>query len=583
LRMNAHPPSLNSNRPGKLLTHLASASLLVATLVVETKLSLYIGRGTSFLEFIPAIIVISYLEDRLIALAATFVMVAVGLWVRGILHTPISTEDWMPAILLLVSGGMIALMFHRLRQDLRQLLHIAEARLAAVEATESRYRWAFERAAIGFANTNGNGELLQSNRRLCDMTGYNEEELAQLRLKTLVHPADRDTLADLLAGLGNDTASFGSEIRLLRKDGTVFWARLTLSSSVPDGVLPESIFVVVDDISERRTAREALRAQKEWLDLALSAGRLGTWRIDLKDESVTGSGTFWDILGLAPAPRRRLEELAAVVHPADWPKLAAPRKLASVTNYDAEIRIRRPDGHIHWIALRGREEEQDDGPQRIGVAADLTDRRQTTLLRAAAKKRERIMLEQRHRLNNLFPVITALVNMINAPDNNIASYKKTLIDRIRALEATHMLLSRDGDVSAMLHDLVVQELQPHMEARDISVSGPSVKMAGGAAESFAMVVHELTTNSVKHGALGDSKGRIEVKWSFASEDAGGDVVFDWVESGRQRTSNVVRPGFGSMIIGVDGAPLVGHSPKLEISDHGLRYSLRLSRKEIGPS
>lgn len=580
--MNSHSRRWNSDPSARLLTHIASASVLFATLIFETKASVYIGEGSSFLEFIPAIIIISYLEDRAPALAATILMVAAGLWARGTLHGQISSEDWARAILLLVSGGVIAMTFHRLRQDLRELLEIAEVRLSAVEATESRYRWAFERAAMGFANTNEDGELLQSNRRLCEMTGYKEEELAHLRLRTLVHPADRDALAQLLAGLGNDSASFASEVRLTRKDGTAFWARLTLSSSMPDGVLLESIFVVVDDISERRAAHEALRAQKEWLDLALSAGRLATWRIDLKDGIVTGSGTFWDILGLPPAASRRLEDLTAVIHPADWPKLLASRKLASVTNYDVEIRVRRPDGHIRWVALRGREEKYDDRLQRLGVAADLTERRQTTLLRAAAKKRERIMLEQRHRFSNLFPVITALVNMVDVPENNVAKYKETLIDRIRALEATHLLLSRNGNASGMLHDLVVQELQPYMGTRDISISGPSVVISGGAAESFAMIVHELTTNSLKHGALGDPKGRIEVNWTFASEDAGSDIVFNWVESGRRRTSSVVRHGFGSMIIGVDGAPLVGHSPKLEISDRGLRYSLRLSRKEIGP-
>ena len=314
----------------------------------------------------------------------------------------------------------------------------------------------------------------------------------------------------------------------------------------------------------------------------MSAGRLATWRIDLKDGIVTGSGAFWDILGPPPAGSRRLEELSAVVHPADWPKLAVSRKLASVTNYDVEIRVRRPDGHIRWVALRGREEKYDDRLQRLGVAADLTERRQTTLLRAAAKKRERIMLEQRHRFINLFPVITALVKMVNVPENNVARYKETLIDRIRSLEATHLLLSGNSSGSGMLHDLVVQELQPYMGTREISVSGPSVTMSGGAAESFAMIVHELATNSLKHGALGDLKGRVEVNWTFASEDAGGNIAFDWVESGRRRPSKVVRHGFGSMIIGVDGAPLVGHSPKLEMTDHGLRYSLRLSRKEIGP-
>ncbi|TIM13420.1 MAG: PAS domain S-box protein [Mesorhizobium sp.] len=580
--MNWQSRRSDLNPTGRLLTHIASASVLAATLIFETKASAYIGEGSSFLEFVPAIIIISYLEDRGPALAATILMVAAGLWTRSTLHGQISGEDWARAILLLISGGVIAMTFHRLRQDVRELLEVAEARLAAVEATESRYRWAFERAAMGFANTNEKGELLQSNRRLSEMTGYEEDELAQLQLETLVHPDDRDALAQLLAGLGKDSASFVSEVRLSRKNGSAFWARLTLSLSVPDGVLSETIFVVVDDISERRAVHEALRAQKEWLDLALSAGRLATWRIDLKDGIVTGSGAFWDILGLPPAGSRRLEELSAVVHPADWPKLAVSRKLASVTNYDVEIRVRRPDGHIRWVALRGREEKYDDRLQRLGVAADLTERRQTTLLRAAAKKRERIMLEQRHRFINLFPVITALVNMVNVPENNVARYKETLIDRIRSLEATHLLLSGNSSGSGMLHDLVAQELQPYMGTREISVSGPSVTMSGGAAESFAMIVHELATNSLKHGALGDSKGRVEVNWTFASEDAGGDIVFDWVESGRRRPSKVVRHGFGSMIIGVDGAPLVGHSPKVEMTDHGLRYSLRLSRKEIGP-
>ncbi|QPC91661.1 PAS domain S-box protein [Mesorhizobium sp. INR15] len=571
---------LNSSVSGTPLAHVASILVLAASVVFEATNSMHVGQDGAFISFIPAIIVIVYLEGRVAAITATLVMAAAGLWAQSVLNGQISSEDWTRAILLLVSGGVIASIFHRLRQDLRAALEIAEARLAAVEATESRYRWAFERAAMGFANTNRRGELLQSNRRLCEMTGYDENELSQLQLEALVHPDGRGALLELLRGLGDGAASFGAEVRLLRKDGTTFWARLTLSSSWHEQLLAESVFVVVDDISERRTAREALRAQKEWLDLALSAGRLGTWQIDFKDGTVMGSGKFWDILGLPPVPTRRLEELSAVVHPADWPKLAASIKKSSEANYDTEIRVRRGDGHVRWIALRGREEKHGDRPLRIGVAADLTERRQTTLLRAAVKKRERTMLEDRHRFSNVFPVITALVKMINAPENNVVKYKEMLIDRIRTLEATHLLLSRHAGTSGELHDLVAQELQPFVETRDIAVAGPSVMMPAGAAESFAMILHELTTNSVKYGALGDSHGRVEVNWGFGSGEAGDDIVFDWVESGQRKITNTVRHGFGSMIIGMDGAPLVGHSPKLEISEHGLRYSLRLSRKEI---
>ncbi|WP_434721503.1 PAS domain S-box protein [Mesorhizobium sp. RIZ17] len=571
---------LNSTVPGTPLAHVASAVILAVSIVFEATNSIHVGQDGAFISFIPAIIIIVYLEGRSAAIAATLVMAATGLWARQALNSQISYEDLTRAILLLVSGGVIATIFHRLRTELSEALRIAEARLAAVQETESRYRWAFERAAMGFASSNRRGELLQANERLCELTGYETLELAQLQIEELIHPDDRDEVQGFLRDLGSDAAAFGAEVRLLRKDGKTFWARLTLSSSPHDEVFADSVFIVIDDISERRTAREALRAQKEWLDLALSAGRMGTWRMDFRDGTVTGSGKFWDILGLPVGPTARLEDLSAVVDPADWPKLAGSMKPSTTANYDIEIRIRRQDGHVRWIALRGRKEKYDDRSLYIGVAADLTERRQTTLLRAAAKKRERTMREERHRFSNLFPVITALVKMINVPGNDIAKYKEMLIDRIRTLEATHLLLSRRSSTSGMLHDLVSQELQPFAETRDIRIVGPSLVMPAGAAESFAMVLHELTTNSVKHGALGDTEGRVEVTWSFASADAGGDVVFDWVESGQRKLAGIVRHGFGSMIIGVDGAPLVGHSPKLEISERGFRYSLRLSRKEI---
>ncbi|MBZ9673819.1 PAS domain S-box protein [Mesorhizobium sp. B2-1-8] len=579
--MNWHQRTANPNGARSPLTHLASLAVLVTSITVEVTGAAKVGQDATFIAFIPAIIIIVYLEGRAAALVATLLMAAAGMSARGLLVGQIPAADWTRAILLLLSGWTTVLTFHRLSQDLHAAVEVAEARLAAVEAVESRYRWAFQHAAMGFANTNQSGELLQSNPRLCEMTGYSEGELARLRLSELVHPDDRDAFGATLERLDADGSSSSSEVRLSKKDGTTFWTRLTLSSAASDGVPSRSVFVVVDDISERRSAREALRAQKEWLDLALSAGRLGTWRIDRQDATVTGSAKFWDILGMPPGAVRRLEELAGVVHPADWPKLASSTRHATSMNYDAEIRVRRAeDGNMRWIALRGREEIQDSRAVRVGVAADLTERRQTTLLRAAAKKRERLMLEQRHRLSNLFPVIMALVKIVKAPGNDVALYKQTLLDRIRALEVTHLLLSRHAGSSALLHDFVTQELRPYMDTHDIKITGPAVMMPAGPAESFAMILHELSTNSVKYGALGGSRGQLEVQWAYESEDASSDIVFNWFESGQRQTSTAVRRGFGSMIIGLDGAPLVGHSPKLEILERGLRYSLRLSRKEI---
>ncbi|TGP44357.1 PAS domain S-box protein [bacterium M00.F.Ca.ET.230.01.1.1] len=578
--MGLHLRRLVSRLQGMSLAHMASMLVLIVTVVFEISNLAQAETEATFISSIPAIIVSVYLVGRNAAIVATLVTAAAALGAARILRGQVPAEDWLRAIFLLVSGFMIAFMFHRLRQDVSRVLEIAENRLSAVEATESRFRSVFERAAIGFANTNENGELLQANRRLCELTGYSEADLAHVPLARLIHPDDRVGIVEALADQGKSGTRFDAEVRLFRKDGSPFWARLNLSSYRSDGLLSESAIVVVDDISDRRAAREAIRIQKERLDLALSAGRLGTWQIDLKSEVVTGSDKFWEILGLPQASGRPLDELAAVVYPADWPKLAVPRASVPTTNYDVEVRVRRSDGTVRWVALRGREERYNDQQLLIGIAADLTERRQTTLLRATVRRRERILIEQRHRFSNLFSVVTALVKMVEVPGNSVTKFKEDLIDRIRALEITHTMILRSGS-SVLLQDLVVQELLPYLETRKIVTHGPDVSMSNGAAETFAMIVHELATNSVKHGVLGGSRGRLEVRWVYASDnEAGDDVVFDWIESGSRRKAKDIGHGMGSMILGVNTAPLIGHSSKLEIFEGGLRYSLRLPRREI---
>ncbi|WP_246674888.1 PAS domain S-box protein [Mesorhizobium sp. B4-1-3] len=562
---------------------MASMSVLIFTVIFEISSITQAETEETFISAIPAIIIAVYLVGRNAAIVATLVAAAAGLAAARILRGQVPAEDWLRAIFLLVSGFMIALVFHRLRQDVSRALEIAENRLSAVEATESRFRSVFERAAIGFANTNEKGELLQSNRRLCELTGYSEAELAHVPLERLVHPDDRAGVVEALADQGRSGTPFDAEVRLLKKDGSPFWARLNLSSYRSDGPLSESAVVVVDDISERRAAREAMRIQKERLDLALSAGRLGTWQIDLQSEVVTGSDKFWEILGLPGATSRPMDELAAVIYAADWRKLAVPKASGPTTNYDVEVRARRSDGTVRWVALRGREEQYNDQQLLIGVAADLTERRQTTLLRATVRRRERILIEQRHRFSNLFSVVTALVKMVEVPGNSVTKFKEDLVDRIRALEITHTMISRRTASPILLQDLVVQELLPYLKTRTIRTHGPDVVMSSGAAETFAMIVHELTTNSVKHGVLGGSRGRLEVRWAYALDsdsEASADVVFDWIESGSRRKAKNIGHGMGSMILGVNTAPLIGHSSKLEIFAGGLRYSLRLPRREI---
>ncbi len=490
----------------------------------------------------------------------------------------------LSSVQLLICGAGIAVL---LRQHLpqaraRQALAPAAAPPAVAEAGgASRQRYAFDHASDGLAILGAGGELLETNLRLRDMAGRDETARPPGHLEELILAEDRLACRRNLERLVAEGGPVEFQARLDRRDGGRIWTRIILSLCPADGDLPRTILAEVRDVTERQ---QRLGVEKAFLDLALAAGRLGTWQIDTRRKLVLGSDKFWSILGLPPASTRSLDALSAVVHPADWSRFVAYGAGDASGDRQLEFRVRRADGHIRWVALRACE-PSPGGAMRTGIASDVTYRRERIRLRAAARRRKGAVLELRHRLCNLFPAVIALVKLMEAPEDDVPGYKQSLIARIRALEATHQLLSRHGTWAAPLRDIVVQELKPYQRLNNFTISGPPISMSDGAAEGFVMIVHELATNAVKYGALGHANGHVDVKWWFdESPEFAGDLHFEWVETGRRPgIVNRNRRGFGSNILGIRGTPLVGRSASMELLNGGLRYSLHLSRNDVASS
>jgi PAS domain S-box-containing protein len=130
--------------------------------------------------------------------------------------------------------------------------------------SEGRFRATFEQAAVGMAHVGVDGGWLRVNDRLCDIVGYPREELLGLRFQDITHPEDLETdlgyLRRLLAG---EVETYSTEKRYIRKEGSIVWINLTVSS-VRDEVSgkPAYFITVVEDISQRKRAEEALRASE---------------------------------------------------------------------------------------------------------------------------------------------------------------------------------------------------------------------------------------------------------------------------------------------------------------------------------
>jgi len=144
------------------------------------------------------------------------------------------------------------------------LMHedITERKQAEEELRESeeRFRRTFEQAAVGIAHVGTDGHWLRVNRRLCDIVGYEKEELLGLTFQDITHPDDLETdlegARQLLAG---EIETYSSEKRYFRKDGSTVWIYLTVSLVRSPSDEPRYFISATEDITERKRVEEAQR------------------------------------------------------------------------------------------------------------------------------------------------------------------------------------------------------------------------------------------------------------------------------------------------------------------------------------
>lgn len=148
----------------------------------------------------------------------------------------------------------------------------------ALRHSEERFRAIFEQAAVGMSLLNLEGRWLRVNQKLCEITGYDQEELLQKTFQEITYPEDleRDLnyVRQLLSG---EIETYLMEKRYIRKDKSVIWVEITVSlvrdqshstiqqrscSKLGD---PKYFITVVEDIRERKQVEMALQERAKEL------------------------------------------------------------------------------------------------------------------------------------------------------------------------------------------------------------------------------------------------------------------------------------------------------------------------------
>src|SRR6185437_2300964 len=128
----------------------------------------------------------------------------------------------------------------------------------------ARFRAVFDGAAIGIALVDPTGRPVQCNQALEDILGYTEAELTCMKFPDFTHPDDVQADLDLYQELINGKRDhYEIEKRYKRKDGQTVWGHLTVSMVQSQSNRPQLMVGMVEDISARKSAEEALRESEE--------------------------------------------------------------------------------------------------------------------------------------------------------------------------------------------------------------------------------------------------------------------------------------------------------------------------------
>ena len=196
------------------------------------------------------------------------------------------------------------------------------------------------------------------------------------------------------------------------------------------------------------------------------------------------------------------------------------------------------------------------------------------LVAALLRREDRQLLsfrELQHRSQNLFAVIEAIASRTLIEGQTIANAKEVFAGRLHALARTHSMLANNAFLGAPLKEIVAQEITSFSD--QVTVTGCDIAVNTRAAESFALIIHELATNAVKYGALSTRQGRVAIQCSIDGANGRGQLRFEWTESGGPPVSPPARKGFGSTIL-FEVAKQFSQDVQAKFSPEGLTYQLR---------
>lgn len=425
-----------------------------------------------------------------------------------------------------------------------------ELRVAQLALVESRDRLSdlYEFAPIGYLTLDSGGVIRQSNLAAAQLLGPHRQRLLGKRLAAFIVPEDADRFDHHFKAALLSEPKTQCELSVRRQDRQCSLLRLRLEtirlrgSAMASGE-PASCQIALIDITDasqdrvrlhelnrgleqaviRRTADlsesvATLRTHEQRLGLALDAGRMGTWTLDLLARQVWRDERHQRLYGGSlDTAHDSIDGWLALLHPEDRERMAAVLSRA-ISGADpvisAEYRILWPDGSAHWLAVRGRVLFDARGKPRqiVGVEQDIDERKslEMEVLHIADREQRRIGQELhddiQQRLTGLGLMAASLCDTLG-PESTPASVLcarltqglEDTTERINRLSHGLVPLELEGDgLLVALHRLALSTNTPgRLDCVFRHDAGIEIR-DGFTATHLFRIAQEAITNAMRH-------------------------------------------------------------------------------------
>lgn len=190
--------------------------------------------------------------------------------------------------------------------------------------------------------------------------------------------------------------------------------------------------------------------------------------------------------------------------------------------------------------------------------------------------------ELQHRMGNMYAHVSSLVSMMSRTDGNPEDFADRLRDRIAILAETQVLIANKKFLGAPLSAIFDSTMAPFLTVENrqrVKSFGEDIEVTARGAFTMTLMLNELATNAMKHGALKHENGKVDFSWVKENDD---EISFKWIETSKGADHRPAEhKGFGSQILSrIVPMDFQGKAEHI-ILPEGLHYSVLARLERVG--